>query len=694
MSDHIDHVKFGLSAAPGTGPLAVSGPAPGEPVVTLGPGDDGKHLPISITDGAAWETADDCVYDHGARSLSRGTLVASSTGARVSFGANAVVSVVLHAAFARRAERAVQPEEVLGLLAELIEPGPGLSVAVVDGRLRIGQVGTGTGSPPQITAAPVVLGLPTEGQPVAWSSAEASGDPAPTVTHFIELGGVLATSPSTSGGYTAPAGSAGQTLRVAARASNGAGPDSALSFSQPVVVRAAAQPVTAQFTGSQMRSGLVGPVSETLEPGVLRLRALRSVWVGSITGASAVLQASGVTPATGAIEVSVDGGAFAAAPNNGNAYTLFAGLADEPHQVRWRFFAGAGSAGKIALASNVLAVTGVAPALAAAQHIAQAGDGVTLTASALVAQTAGFLPALAPRHTGATYGGNPASIAIRGDFTRLTLVGMARFMFVSRDGAAPTVIDTVNTANTSRVAELLVAPGEATYYCWDGGLNASDLPSLFAVVADAPIAVPSSVGRLHHFGHSIIFGVGASSRGHTDIMRISGPRVGRVTGQFGVSGNTIANLETRMPAVLAAMDVDSDDIALLDIGQNDGPGEALSTDEATRYGNLISMLLAKGYGGVRCLAVYNGAGNNPAPINSSIQSLVSARNDSRVSYVARNGYVAATSGGTIDAPDGLHPSDAGYLQMAALNQSAVEPSLGPVGGIYISRNYISANYIR
>ncbi|MBN4658930.1 hypothetical protein H4F44_24365, partial [Escherichia coli] len=119
----------------------------------------------------------------------------------------------------------------------------------------------------------------------------------------------------------------------------------------------------------------------------------------------------------------------------------------------------------------------------------------------------------APRHQGATFGGNPASLAIRGNFSRLTLVGMARFFFVSRNGAAPTVIDTANTANTSRVAELQVPAGEATYYCWDGSVNAGDIASLFAVVTDAPASVPASVGRLHHFGHSIIFGIGASSRG-------------------------------------------------------------------------------------------------------------------------------------------------------------------------------------
>ncbi len=70
-------------------------------------GDDGLTFDgVLITEGTAWEVRDGCVYTHSGTSLSRGTLMDSSTGSAIAFTSAAVVSQGGTADFARRAESA------------------------------------------------------------------------------------------------------------------------------------------------------------------------------------------------------------------------------------------------------------------------------------------------------------------------------------------------------------------------------------------------------------------------------------------------------------------------------------------------------------------------------------------------------------------------------------------------------------
>lgn len=70
-------------------------------------GDDGLTFDgVLITEGNAWEVRDGCVYTHSGTSLSRGTLMDSSTGSAIAFTSAAVVSQGGAADFARRAESA------------------------------------------------------------------------------------------------------------------------------------------------------------------------------------------------------------------------------------------------------------------------------------------------------------------------------------------------------------------------------------------------------------------------------------------------------------------------------------------------------------------------------------------------------------------------------------------------------------
>ncbi len=70
-------------------------------------GDDGLTFDgVLITEGTTWEVRDGCVYTHSGTSLSRGTLMDSSTGSAIAFTSAAVVSQGGAADFARRAESA------------------------------------------------------------------------------------------------------------------------------------------------------------------------------------------------------------------------------------------------------------------------------------------------------------------------------------------------------------------------------------------------------------------------------------------------------------------------------------------------------------------------------------------------------------------------------------------------------------
>lgn len=56
-------------------------------------GDDGLTFDgVLITEGTTWEVRDGCVYTHSGTSLSRGTLMDSSTGSAIAFTSAAVVS--------------------------------------------------------------------------------------------------------------------------------------------------------------------------------------------------------------------------------------------------------------------------------------------------------------------------------------------------------------------------------------------------------------------------------------------------------------------------------------------------------------------------------------------------------------------------------------------------------------------------
>ena len=97
MTAYKDRVGF-ATATTGTGTIACGSALSG--LQSFGSSDNGTAFDIVITDGAAWEVAQDCLYTYADNTLTRGTLIASSTGSVLSLSGSATVA---HSPIAARA---------------------------------------------------------------------------------------------------------------------------------------------------------------------------------------------------------------------------------------------------------------------------------------------------------------------------------------------------------------------------------------------------------------------------------------------------------------------------------------------------------------------------------------------------------------------------------------------------------------
>lgn len=92
MYNHPENVQQAVANTPGVaGDLVLGAALTG--YAALAAGDDGKSHVISVRAGAAWEVRRDCVYDHATTTLTRGTLVSSSTGAAIDLPAGATLKI-------------------------------------------------------------------------------------------------------------------------------------------------------------------------------------------------------------------------------------------------------------------------------------------------------------------------------------------------------------------------------------------------------------------------------------------------------------------------------------------------------------------------------------------------------------------------------------------------------------------------
>lgn len=132
MSLHRNRVQAAVTAAPGTGTIAVGAAYPGYQSFAQAYGINAL-VDILIVEGTAWEVCRGCNYEHALQTVTRGTLEDGSNGktSRVSFGAGATVSVVPTAGWANDVEDFLEAEsQIVKTHGQIVGNGTATSFAI------------------------------------------------------------------------------------------------------------------------------------------------------------------------------------------------------------------------------------------------------------------------------------------------------------------------------------------------------------------------------------------------------------------------------------------------------------------------------------------------------------------------------------------------------------------------------------
>lgn len=436
-------------------------------------------------------------------------------------------------------------------------------------------------------------------------------------------------------------------------------------------------PTTVNYTGTQIKPGFAGSLSTTSIAGRITGRASLTAWVGVITGTEAKLTSyngAGTSATDGQIVVSVDGGAFTNATRVGALFTLFSGLEHGPHKVVFRYGSAFGNNANIPESSTALEVTGQPPSITIPSEWVQPGSfgSLSIADAATAANAANFSPELSISY-GVTYGSNVPSVRIRGAFTRLYVAKNSQYVYVSKDGATPTRYGPITETNTPVNGNIIDLDGSlSTYNVWGGAIVSSSGGGTFGAGGNAALQDIGDKRRLDQYGDSITFGAGATSPGDVETMRVAAA-IGFTGSTCGISGYTIAQLDTLLTTVLPRRTITGSDVAVVAIGRNN-TGGAFDAAETTGYQSIISKLLAAGYGTVLCRGLLpHGDLTTTWPAeNGSIQSIVTGLANPNVKFVDTSGYPAYSTAGD----DKTHPTDAGYATLAPYVEASYRTALG------------------
>lgn len=436
-------------------------------------------------------------------------------------------------------------------------------------------------------------------------------------------------------------------------------------------------PTTVQFTAAQVAQGVMGAIDTARNAERIYGAGGSSGstgWVGIITGTEAKLTASSnAGNIASLIQVSVDGGAFTDAPNNGSVWTLFTGLPHGPHTVVWRFGAAFGDAPYIPASGNVLQVTGQPPSVYASKEVIKHGIATTVAVwdAELSAPPGSYISSII---SGTSGNSNVASARIRGAIDKLYIGGNFEYVYVSKDGAAPSRYYIPSESNTPFRGLVVSGLGGSvsTYNVWAQCFNQY---SRLHIGSDVALVDIGAKRRLDQYGDSITWGDGASSSGEVEIMRVAAA-MGFTGSTCGISGYQIADLDALLTTVLPRRTITSSDVAVIAIGRNNVSSntDPLDSTEISGYQSIINKLLSAGYGTVLCRGIMPSGDRtlNWAAGNASIQSIVTGAANPNVKFVNMSGCPAYTSGGN----DNTHPDDAGYAAIAPYVEASYRAALG------------------
>lgn len=446
---------------------------------------------------------------------------------------------------------------------------------------------------------------------------------------------------------------------------------------------AAPDPIEAQFTHAAISAGWSGLTDTTSDAtqmrGVMNLQGLGqgvTFWAGRVKASELHVRASSqFGHYKNLLNIQVNGGAITTPTysGSGDEYPVFSGLDyAEWHNVfvRWtnesfyvRTHQPITEGGNPA---NVLRATGVPAQVVPYSNWRQPGDGLCSHACAIMApgdidaSLAPYQPSTtrvpAERATWTNQRQNVPSLAVQGNAARLAITSYSRFVFVSVDGAAPTIYDrgSVNAGLTVHDC----AAGSHVYRIWQG--SDGGLLCVGAHMRNGALVDPN-LPRLFQIGDSKTHGAGASSAGHTETFRVAAA-LGFVGGNFGITGDTTASGLARLPEILDNIDVRPDDVWVIALGVNDrfgSNGGALDGTQTANYQDIIDLLLTAGVQKIICRGVVMANATGWNQTTASIGAIAAGYADSRVQFCDTTDWV-------VTRPDGTHEDDTGYNQLTAL----------------------------
>lgn len=438
-------------------------------------------------------------------------------------------------------------------------------------------------------------------------------------------------------------------------------------------------PSTAEYTFAQVGQGFTLFRNDAIANFLGTVPSLRqfgydpqgSLASWTITGTKAVLRAQidAVGNAVdGLIDVSINGGAWTDAPRAAgtNEFVLFDG-ADATRRVAVRVNRGDGR-GEVLFpkAGTLLTVIGAPPAVAVVNGWVRQGEPNSGTANAIVPHARGnYTPAKIP-DINAGPAVNVSAMMVRGTFSEIQIGAMARYQYLSIDGAAPTRYATQPGGGVTRVTGLT---GLKTYYVWAEEGQVVPMTAMLAMGYVGVLDTSLAIRRMDIFGDSVVEAAAVAGRGtsggESEVYRV-GASLGYIGANHGVGGQTTEGVDNRLAAALANMTVTSADVFISATGRNDnGMEDPSASNRQARYASIIAKALAKGYGLVLLRGIIPESGSG-LPSNAPMQAAVAAANDPRVKYIDTSGWSA------IDRPDNVHPNDAGYGQLAAYAKLAYQ----------------------
>jgi len=438
------------------------------------------------------------------------------------------------------------------------------------------------------------------------------------------------------------------------------------------------------FTATQIESGLMGAFDYGTAGKILFPPANASSVPGSVvldfigTGCSIAAFQNASQP-TGMVEVSVDGGAFASAGAPVSGKYGPSGLSDALHSVIFRINSAYGVSAHIAPTGNILSVTGATPTviLPRASQLETSGLSILKSAAAFGNAPSGLdvripgsiqTPGRVVNIASPTGQRNTSSCRIKTNATALWIYGEEGYCWI-HDGTTTTryALNGVGPGGLgARLTKLTGFSDLKEYSIWTGGRGNQVIAPF-----DGEFSTLGTVGRFDEYGDSICeFSAGnaALDRGYAAVFQTA-VALGRIGGNFGVSGNTIANLRTRIDLILANKEITSQDVAFLTIGRNN-IGGAFDATETTDYQYIVSALLAAGYGRIICRGLLPEGANLWPAESGSISSIVTGYADPKIVFCDASTYTG------LGTHDGTHLTVAGANALTAYQVAALPALIG------------------